>query len=52
MYQGVRRLYERLGHRISRSEELFETREALQAGQRVGLELRSRQAEPSHFARR
>lgn len=49
---GVRRLYERLGHRISRSEELFETREALQAGQRVLLELRSRQAEPSHFARR
>lgn len=48
--QGVRRLYERLGHRISRSEELFETREALQAGQRVGLELRSRQAAPSHFA--
>ena len=48
--QGGRRLYERLGHRISGSEPLFETREALQAGQRVGLEVRSRQAEPSHLA--
>ena len=47
---GVRRLFERLGQRINRGEELFETPEAVQAGQRVLLELRSRQAAPSHLA--
>ena len=46
---AVRRLYEELGHRVSRREELFETRAALLAGQRVWLELRSRQAVPSHL---
>ena len=49
---AVRRLYEEFGHRVSRREELFETRAALLAGQRVWLELRSRQAEPSHLAGR
>lgn len=38
---AVRRLYEGLGHRVSRREELFETRAALLAGQRVWAELRS-----------
>ncbi|MDO8677932.1 MAG: hypothetical protein Q7R30_05125 [Acidobacteriota bacterium] len=41
---AVRRLYEGLGHRVDRGEELFETRAALLAGQRVWLELRSRPA--------
>ena len=49
---AVRRLWEGLGQRISGREELYETRAALLAGQRVWLELRSRQAEPSHLARR
>lgn len=47
---AVRRLYEGLGQRLNRGEELFETRAALLAGQRVWLEIRSRQAEPSHLA--
>ena len=47
---GVRRLYESLGQRVNRGEEAFETRAAVLAGQRVWLELRSRQAEPSHLA--
>ena len=48
--EAVRRLYEGLGHRVNSRADLFETRAALQAGQRVWLELRSRQAEPSHLA--
>lgn len=48
--QAVRRLYEGLGHRVSRREELFETRAALLAGHRVWVELRSRQTVPSHLA--
>jgi len=47
---GVRRLYESLGRRINRGEELFETRAAVLAGQRILLEVRSRQSEPSHLA--
>ena len=49
---AVRRLWEGLGERINRREEMFETRAALLAGQRVWVELRSRHAEPSHLARR
>lgn len=46
--QAVRRLYQELGHRVNRREELFETRAALLAGQRVWAELRTaRQAVPS-----
>lgn len=48
--QAVRRLYERLGHRVNSRGEVFETRAALLAGQRVWVELRSRRAIPSHLA--
>lgn len=47
---AVRRLYEGLGHRVGGREELYETPAALLAGQRVWLELRSRQTVPSHLA--
>ena len=48
--EAVRRLYEGLGHRVNRSEELYETPAALLAGQRVWMEIRSRQTAPSHLA--
>ena len=47
---GVRRLYEGLGRRVDRREELYETPAALLAGQRIWIELRSRQAAPTHLA--